>query len=99
MNIKLLVPQPSNCEPFKRNRERFVPERPGCYVLTNFLRAVLYIGLTLNLRRRMNEHLDDPRKIVETNFGRVILFHWIESQDLNKIERTWMNIHNQHEGA
>ena len=99
MNIDLLVPQPSNCEAFKRNRERFVPERPGCYILTNFLKVVLYIGLTVNLRRRMNEHFDDPKKVAETNIGRVILFHWIESPDINKIERTWMNIHIQNEGT
>ena|ERR1700678_3758868 len=99
MNTDLLVPQPSNREPFKRNRERFVPARAGCYILTNFLKVVLYIGLTVNLRRRMNEHLDDPIKIAETNLGRVIFFHWIESPDTNKIERTWMNIHIQNEGA
>jgi hypothetical protein len=61
--------------------------------------VVLYIGLTVNLRRRMNEHLNDPKKIADANLGRVALFHWIESPDINKIERTWMNIHIQHEGA
>jgi hypothetical protein len=99
MNLDLLVPQPTHCEPFKRNRERFIPVRPGCYVLTNFLKVIFYIGLTVNLRRRMNEHLDDPKKIAETNLGRVVLFHWLESPDINKIERTWMNIHIQNEGA
>lgn len=99
MNISALVPAPSHCEPFKRNRERFVPERPGCYVLTSFSGTVLYIGLAENLRRRMNNHLDDPLKTEETKLGRAILFHWIESQDTNKIERTWLNTHVLHEAV
>ena len=98
MNIGDLVPRPSGCEPFKRNHERFVPEKAGCYVLTNFSKEVLYVGLADNLRRRMNDHLDSPTKTDETRLGRAILFHWIESVDTNKIERTWMNIHIQNEG-
>lgn len=99
MNIDELVPQPSRCETFKRNRERFIPETSGCYVLTTFSKTVLYVGLTDNLRRRINEHLDDPRKTGETPSGRAVLFHWIETLDTNKVERTWMNIHIQHEGS
>jgi len=99
MNISELVPQPTHCEPFKRSRERFVPEKRGCYVLTTFARIVLYVGLADNLRRRMNDHLDDPTKIGETRLGRAVLFHWIESEDTNKVERTWMNTHLVHEGT
>jgi len=98
MNVESLVPRPTGCEPFKRNRERFIPEKPGCYVLTTFTKEVLYVGLADNLRRRMNDHLDSPTKTGETKLGRAVLFHWIESVDTNKIERTWMNIHIQNEG-
>src|SRR5438034_2150212 len=99
MNIAELIPQPSNSDTFKRNRERFIPEKPGCYVLTTFSRVVLYIGLTNNLRKRMNDHLDSPQKTGETKIGRAVLFFWIESLDTNKIERTWMNIHIQCQGS
>ena len=99
MNIDALVPKPSHYEAFKRARERFVPETSGCYVLTTFSKIVLYIGLADNLRRRMNDHLDSPAKTAETKLGRAVLFHWIETLDTNKIERTWMNIHMQNEGA
>lgn len=98
MNIAELVPQPAHAESFKRHRERFVPERSGCYALTTFERVVLYVGLAKNLRRRMNNHLDDDAKIGPTALGRAVLFHWIECEDIEKVERTWMNIHNQHEG-
>jgi hypothetical protein len=47
----------------------------------------------------MNNHLDDPDKTGETNHGRAILFHWIESEETFKIERTWLNIHIQNEGG
>jgi GIY-YIG catalytic domain len=98
MNISHLVPQPSHHEAFRRNRERFVPDRPGCYVLTTFDNEVLYVGLAASLRQRMSCHLDDPVKRRGTKLGRAIWFHWIESTNIQKIERTWMNIHIQQEG-
>lgn len=98
MNVSELVPKPLNFESFMRSRERYVPNSPGCYVLTTFGMEVLYIGLAKDLRRRMNQHLDSPNKTSETTGGRAILFYWLESEDLNKIERTWMNIHTLIEG-
>jgi hypothetical protein len=98
MNIDRLVPQPTHCETFKRNRERLVPAGSGCYVLTTFLQLVLYVGLTESLRRRFGEHLDNPKKTTQTEFGTAFLFHWLETADTYKVERTWLNIHIQNEG-
>lgn len=98
MNVARLIPQPPCSETFKRNRTRFVPEISGCYSLTTFAGEVLYVGLTKNLRRRMEEHLDDETKIGLTPFGRAVRFFWLEHGEREKIERTWMNIHVQHEG-
>lgn len=101
MNVNQLVPRPSKRDSFHRRRCRFVPESPACYVLTTFTNVVLYIGLTVNLRRRINEHLDSPEKTTETRFGRAVFFYWFETSDIriNKVERTWLNIHIQHEGV
>lgn len=99
MNIEDLRPQPRFSETFKRNRQRFVPEKSGCYVLTTFGRVVLYIGLAKNLRRRMNDHLDNEAKTGVTPLGKATFFFWVEADDIEKIERTWMNIHIQHEGG
>lgn len=99
MNVSELVPRPQQHETFKRNRCRFVPERSGCYALTTFLGVVLYVGLASNLRQRMGQHLDSPEKTRETAKGRAVLFHWLETQAINKVERTWLNIHIQHEGT
>jgi excinuclease UvrABC nuclease subunit len=99
MNVRELVPEPSYCEAFKRNRLRYIPDESGCYVLATFSGIVLYIGLTNNIRRRMGEHLDNPEKTGETVFGKAVLFHWTTGKNTNQIERTWLNIHVQHEGV
>jgi hypothetical protein len=98
MNISELVPAPLKVETFSRSRERFVPETSGCYALSSFAKVVLYVGLATNLRKRMNEHLDSLEKTSETKDGRAVLFFWLEHSEINKVERTWMNIHNIHEG-
>jgi len=99
MNITSLTPMPPNREPFRRNRERFVPSTAGCYVLTTFEGVALYVGLAVDLRRRMNDHLDTPEKTNLTEQGRAVWFHWVETDETNKVERTWLNIHIQHEGV
>ncbi len=58
MKLTSLTPLPDKVEPFHRRRERFIPSAAGCYVLTTFEGEVLYVGLAVNLRRRMNDHLD-----------------------------------------
>lgn len=78
---------------------RFIPDTPGCYVLATFGTGVLYVGLASRLRKRVNDHLDDPAKTNETKSGRAVFVFWIETRDLNKIERTWMNIHIENEGS
>lgn len=98
MIVDDLIPQPKNVEPFKRARLRFVPERSGCYVLASFSQVILYVGLATSLRSRMINHLDSPEKTEETKFGRATLFFWLETSDLNKVERSWMNVHIQREG-
>lgn len=100
MNISELIPQPTRRESFQRSRCKFVPDRSGCYVLTTFTGVVLYVGLATNIRVRMSQHLDTPEKTNETPLGRAVLFHWIEvdQSEIEKVERTWLNIHAQHEG-
>jgi excinuclease UvrABC nuclease subunit len=98
MNISAISPNAQHYETFSRNRCKFVPQCSGCYVLTTFTNVVLYVGLAKNLRARMSDHLNDPEKNRETPLGRAVLFHWLETNDTLVVERTWMNIHVQHEG-
>lgn len=99
MNISKLTPAPMFRESFSLNRKKFIPDKSGCYVLTTFAGVVLYIGLAKNLRQRMQNHLDSPEKTRTTPFGRAIFFYWIESTEVNKVERTWLNIHLGNEGT
>jgi hypothetical protein len=98
MNIVELFPAPTHRQPFRMSHQKFVPSKPGCYVLTTFAEVVLYVGLAVDLRRRVGEHLESPDKTGETQLGRAVWFHWLETAELNKVERTWLNIHIQHEG-
>ena len=91
MKIEDLKPSPNRRENFLRNRQRFIPDKSGCYVLTTFQDEILYVGLTENLWRRFGEHLDDPQKTSKTENGRAFFFHWLECDELNKVERTWQN--------
>lgn len=98
MTIEDLIPPPDDAETFEPRSLRFVPERAGCYVLTTFSRLVLYIGRTTNLRGRMEQHLADDKKVKPTRYGRATFFGWVECDDIERIERTWVNIYIQHEG-
>ena len=99
MKRAALTPLPTDSEPFRRSRERFIPSVAGCYILTTFEEDILYIGLTGNLRRRINEHLDNPEKTKLTQQGRAVMVYWTVSEEINKIERTWMNIYLLSEGV
>ena len=98
MNIQRLEPVAQHWEPFSRNKAKFVPAGSGCYVLTTFDETVLYVGLATDLRRRFNQHLDNPEKVAATSLGRATKFYWIETADINRVERTWLNIHVHNEG-
>ena len=99
MNISVLAPPPTAQVSFLRSQLRFVPVRSGCYVLTTFAREVLYVGLASNLRQRCGQHLDSPEKRGLSPRGRAVLFHWLECDEINKVERTWLEAHVRHEGV
>jgi hypothetical protein len=99
MKVSALLPLPVECETFRRDRCRFVPDSSGCYVLATFENDVLYIGQAANLRNRMVNHLDSAEKRRETSRGRAIFFYWLEYKEIGQLERGWMNVHCEHEGC
>ena len=76
-----------------------MPGERGCYVLSTVSGNVLYIGLTVNLRNRMGQHLENAEKRAPTEQGRPTIFHWCLAEDILPVERGWMNLHIQHEGG
>ena len=91
MNIQNLDPYPKHREIFRRDRQKFLPNVGGCYVLTSFQDIVLYVGLSKNLRQRFGNHLDDSKKTSMTKNGKAFFFHWLVCDELENIERTWLN--------
>lgn len=100
MKLGELTPPVTGCESFRKSRERFIPAEAGCYALATFDGDILYIGLAVNLRRRIAQHLDNPVKTGLTPNGRAVLVHWRMSDELGlqKLERTWLLLNEQHEG-
>lgn len=88
-----LIPKPANVELFRRSLVRHIPAEPGCYVLCNINNLILYIGLAKNLRKRIEQHLDNPAKRSATEFGRAVYVSWICSILTENIERSWMNMY------
>lgn len=68
-----------------RSTNKFVPCRPGCYVLATADDTVLYVGLAQDLNRRMLDHLDTPEKTNPTAQGRAVKFYWLETLDIKSI--------------
>lgn len=99
MNVGQLVPVPDTREPFKKMRLATVPDSTGCYVLTTFEGTVLYIGQARNLRKRLAQHMDCPEKTGLTPIGRAGWVYFLESPEIDLIERTWINAHAIAEGA
>lgn len=99
MKADQLRPAPMHFEGFRRDRHRHIPEASGNYVLTRIDNTILYVGLTKNLRKRFLQHLDRPEKISPTVHGRAVLFHWLESADTCSVERGWIFMHCNQEGA
>lgn len=94
MKVLELNPKPKNKIEFQFNKLKFIPNEFGCYVLTNFLGDILYIGLTNNLKVRYKQHLDTPKKVSMTELGVAYYFYYLILNDeakLNKLERGWMN--------
>lgn len=98
MNVGELVPAPALWEPFRRDMARNIPASPGCYALTTVGGHILYVGLATTLSQRFEQHLDTPTKVSPTEEGRAAIFHWLETTDLEPVERGWLNAHQVMEG-
>lgn len=93
MKISELIPLPSEKWRFLHSDSMYIPKCSGCYVLTTFDEDILYIGLTTNLYSRFLQHLNNKEKTSPTEEGKAIWFfyHKLNHEELNKIERTWIN--------
>ncbi len=93
MRIEKLVPQPRNRVYFNLTSFKLVPKQAGCYVLATFKNKILYIGLSDNLHKRFQQHLENPEKTNQTADGKAAWFYFIayNPKNLLELERTWIN--------
>jgi excinuclease UvrABC nuclease subunit len=93
MNVAELNPLPIQRTLFKLSSFKMVPKTSGCYILSTFDGVILYIGLSINLNKRFQEHLDNPEKVNATLKGKAFWFNFYayDKGNLNRLERTWIN--------
>ena len=86
---------------FSRRSIAFMPPNAGCYCFANIYDDVLYIGRTDNLRRRLEQHLDDSRMTSRTSLGLVSWFYYIElpERDLCVTEQRLVSDYKFREGS
>jgi len=92
MRIESLIPVPKARVHFSLAFYKSVPKESGCYVLTNLDGDILYIGLSVNLFTRFQQHLDNQEKTGPTLGGKSFWFYFMhfDKTNLEKLERTWM---------
>src|SRR4051812_38071391 len=97
MKVGQLIPQATLRVRFTLRELKFVPRGPGCYLLTNFDGDILYVGLTDELHRRFQDHRDNKEKCGPTPLGVAFWFYFLPCpiKQLQRIERTWLNMHNE----
>ena len=83
MKIGALKPALSDRAPFRLSESLRVPQKSGCYILASIYDDVIYIGRSVNLYQRMQQHLDNPRMTAQTTLGVASWFYfglWDESE-------------------
>lgn len=100
MIITQLQPLPDRKIAFKRSEYTKIPTVAGCYVLSTFQNDILYIGQSLDLNRRFQEHLDYPEKTRPTDEGAAFWFHFLEyeAKRVGVLENTWLHTFEMTEG-
>lgn len=74
--------------PFRLSEALRVPESSGCYVLTSINDDVIYIGQSVNLNQRMQQHLNSLRMTQSTSAGLAVWFYYglLAPDKIEKIE-------------
>lgn len=101
MKVSELQPPPIKNILFQRDRYLLVPELSGCYVLANTCDNILYIGQTVNINQRFQQHLNNPEKTRCTQEGLAWKFWFLEcdSKRLSFLENSWLQEFQRKEGC
>jgi excinuclease UvrABC nuclease subunit len=101
MNVLELKPTPKKKFKFSLSYAKYLPNTSGCYVLTNFLGEIMYLGLTINLSQRFIQHRNTSEKCEPTIVGRAHWFYFLTAVEveINAIERAWQNQYSSTHGV
>ena len=89
-----LRPTPTNRTQFAWSNFKNMPEESGCYVLTNFVGAVLYVGqATSSMRDRFCAHLETNEKRALSHLGVPYWCYYLlyEQNKVGSVEQGWLN--------
>jgi hypothetical protein len=67
----------------------------GCYVLTNASGDVLYIGQAVEIRGRLEQHVESGKHRILTRYGYATVAWWSEVRawtGLSPLERGWLQL-------
>lgn len=100
MRVSGLHPACTNKVEFSYSSVLDIPMLPGCYVLSNWLEDILYIGQAKSIRGRIDFHLADSAKTSITAMGKAFWVHYAlcDESSLNRLERGWTQQHENREG-
>ncbi len=101
MKIEQLVKKELPKVQFNGKFLNHLTSNPGCYILTNVLGDILYIGQALNVRVRVSAHINSTSKTDVTGEGAAwwVYVQEVESKDkLNSVERGLLNLFELMEG-
>ncbi len=93
MNYDKLSPMPERKTRFLKmfDYTRIVPEKAGCYILTDSKENILYIGKSGDLHRRLMRHLSEDEKAA-------YFFFWIlrSKAEITALEIQWFRDYKRH---
>ena len=61
---------------FRLSEALRIPDSPGCYSLANIYDEVIYIGQSVSLNQRMQQHLGSSRMTQATSAGLAVWFYY-----------------------
>lgn len=95
MRVDALKPRPQERLSFDRGSVARMKPGSGCYVLASRSGRVLYIGKAVDVRRRLEQHLDDPAKKGDSRIGFTVAV-WLDRCDVDdvaELESEWTRQH------
>jgi len=94
MKVTQLSPPPTQKIEFSFIGSKSVSAKMGTYAICNFHDEVMYVGLAIDLNRRIKEHLDSKEKTSVSEKGKAYWFYYLvleHERDINRTERGWLN--------